>query len=267
MLNYYMHLKKTMLDQKYILILLTVFCFLFEYLFAWVFFESEISPIVAAFMQRLPPAFLAFLGVQGGTSQFATQLLAFGYMHPVIIISLAFLQVSIPARYIAGEIELKTFDLLLTKPIKRFVIPFSVFSFLIISLGLQFAAMFLGTLAGGVYFDLQINSVDYGKAAFVGFIFFLSMGSIALAISVFQNEKGKALSKAIGVLVVLYFFDTIIKLSKSLENLSTYSYFQLYQPGKLVLNQADAKNCILISVVIIAVFLSVTVIQFNRRDL
>jgi len=158
---------------------------LFEWLFAWVFFESGVSEAVASFVQRLPPRFTAFIGIKGGTSQFATQMLAFGYAHPVIIISLAFMQISIPARYIAGEIEFKTFDILLTKPIKRFIIP---------------------------------------------------------------------LSKAIGLFVFLYFFDTIIKLSKSLENFSSYSYFQLYQPGKIVQNQADATSCILISLSITALF-------------
>lgn len=267
MLKYFSHLKKILLDQKYNLIILTLFCFMFELLFAWVFFESKISEVVVSFMKMLPPAFAAFIGIQGGTPQFATQMLAFGYTHPIIIISLAFLQISIPARYIAGEIELKTFDILLTKPVKRFIIPLSVFSFLMISLGLQFAAMFLGTIAGDFYFDLQINIADYGKAAFVGFVFFLSMGSAGIAISTFQIEKGKALSKTIGLIVFLYFFDTIIKLSKSLENLSSYSYFQLYQPGKIVQNQADPGICILISLFIIGVFFIIGIIQFNRRDL
>ena len=130
-----------------------------------------------------------------------------------------------------------------------------------------FAAMFLGTIAGDFYFDLQINIADYGKAAFVGFVFFLSMGSAGIAISTFQIEKGKALSKTIGLIVFLYFFDTIIKLSKSLENLSSYSYFQLYQPGKIVQNQADPGICILISLFIIGVFFIIGIIQFNRRDL
>ncbi len=267
MLKYISHLKKILLDQKYILIILTLFCFLFEWLFAWVFFEAGISEIVISLLEMLPPAFTAFLGIQAGTSQFAAQMLAFGYTHPIILISLAFLQISISARYITGEIELKTFDILLTKPIKRFIIPLSVFTFLAISLCLQFTAMLLGTIAGNFYFDLHINIIDYGKAAIVGFVFFLSMGSLSMAISTFQVEKGKTLSKTIGFIVFLYFFDTIIKLSTSLEHFSSYSYFQLYQPGKIVLNEISAGNCILISLSITTVFFIISVIQFNRRDL
>jgi ABC-type sugar transport system ATPase subunit len=116
-------------------------------------------------------------------------------------------------------------------------------------------------------FDLQINIADYGKAAFVGFVFFLSMGSMAIAICSFQIEKGKALGKTIGLIVALYFFDTIIKLSKSLDYLYSYSYFQLYQPGKLVQNQSDAGVCVLISLVLTGLFLMVGILQFNKRDL
>jgi len=267
MRNYFFHLKKIFQDQKYNLLILILFCFVFEVLFAWVFFESEISKVVAYFIQKLPPGLSSFIGVQGGISQFPTQMLAFGYAHPVILISLSFMQISIPARYIAGEVELKTFDILLTKPFKRFIIPVSVFSFLIISSGLQLFAMFLGTITGDFYFDLQINIADYGKAALVGFVFFLSMGTAATAISTFQNEKGKALSKAITLFVFLYFFDTIIKLSKSLGHLSSYSYFQLYQPGKIVQSQVSATSCILVLLFSIVLSFAIAILQFNRRDL
>ncbi len=264
--TYFSHLKKMLRDQKFNLAILTVFCFSFEWLFAWLFSEAGISEMLESLMRLLPPAFMAFLGLQGWSSQFATQMLAFGYIHPLILISLAFLQIGIPARYISGEIELRTFDILLTKPVKRFVIPVSVFSFLVIAAGMQFAAMFLGTITGKFHFDLQIHLKDYATAAFVGFIFFLSMGSISTAISTFQTEKAKALTKAMGLFVFLFFGDTIFKLSKSLQGYLSYSYFQLYQPGKIVLNQSHTAICILISIIIICLFFCVALVQFSRRD-
>lgn len=264
---YASHLKKIISDQKTGLMILTGFCFVFEYLFAWLFFESGISEAVASFIMRLPPAFTAFLGLQNDTVGFATQMLAFGYTHPVILISLAFLQLSVPARYIAGEIELKTFDILLTKPIKRHVILMSILTYLVIALVLQTTAMLLGTVAGNLYFDLQIRVAEYAKAVLVGFFFFLSMGLTAVAISAFQKEKGAALSKAVGLVVFLYFFDTVIRLSSSLTYLLPYSYFQLYQPGKLVFGQSGAGGCILVSFLIGLVSFTVGIFQFNRRDL
>ncbi|MBA3010758.1 MAG: ABC transporter permease [Proteobacteria bacterium] len=264
---YLSHLKKIFQDQKIALTILVLFCFLFEWAFAWVFFESDIKKNLVSLIRMLPPGVSAFMGVQGGISQFAVQMLAFGYVHPIILISLSFLQISIPARYISGEVELKTFDLLLTKPVKRVIIPLSIFTFLVICLALEFAAMLMGTLAGDIGFDLKVDMLEYAGVAAVGFFFFLSMGAAATAISSFASEKGKSVAMAMGLFVCLYFFDTIVRLSKSLQFLEPYSYFHLYQPGKLILGEVGAGTCILISLGITAVFFCVSLVQFNRRDL
>ncbi|MCG8687532.1 MAG: ABC transporter permease [Desulfobacterales bacterium] len=261
------HFKKMVADQKFVLIGLVLFCFIFEMMFAWLFFESGIKKTVAAFILRMPPSFTAFLGVQGGISQFFIQMLAFGYTHPIILICLAFFPISMPARYISGEIELATFDLLLTKPVHRFVIPLSIFAFLVMALCLQTSAMVLGTLAGRYWFDLKAEMIDYVRAALTGLCFFLSMGAISVFITAFQSEKAKAAGKTIGLMVLLYFFDTLVRLSTRLAGWSDFSYFQLYQPGKLVAQQASAIQCSGLSLLIAVLFLGAGLYRFCRRDL
>ena len=215
----------------------------------------------------LPPVFRTLLGLDMGSPQFISQLLAFGYTHPMMLICLMLLPLSIPARYIAGEIELRTFDIMLTKPVKREMIPIAIFLFLLVTLFFHMFAMFLGTVVGSYLWDLSVNLLDYGIVSFIGLFFFLSFGTLSIAYSSFQLERGKALAKTISIVVFLYFFDTIVKLSKTLAPLISYSYFQLYQPGKVVQNEADALNCILIALVITMVALSISLIHFNRRDL
>ena len=68
-------------------------------------------------------------------------------------------------------------------------------------------------------------------------------------------------------MVILYFYDTIIRLNTSLEYLTSYSYFNLYQPGKLIRGQIDAGISILILIIIIVLFLLLAIFRFNRRDL
>ena len=261
------HLKKILADQIIILLILSLFCFLFEFLFAWLFFESDFKKTMASFILRMPPGLTAFLGVQGGITSFFIQMLAFGYTHPVILICLAFFPISIPARYISGEVELSTFDLLLTKPVNRLLVPLAIFTFLGLALTLLASAMVLGTLAGNLYFDLNVKMIDYAKASITGIFFFLSMGAVSIAIASFQSEKAKAAGKAISLMVLLYFFDTLVKLSTTLTHLSGYSYFQLYQPGKLVMKQADMSSSILISLTLTLVFLGTGLFRFCRRDL
>jgi len=263
-LNY---LKKLIYDQKKLILGLGFFCFIFQIFFAWIFFEAKIGELVISFFNMLPPVFRTLLGVDFGSPQFLSQLLAFGYTHPMMLISLMFLPLSIPARYIAGEVELRTLDVLLTKPVKRIVIPVSVFVFLFGLIFLHMLSMFLGSLFGCILWDLSINIWDYAIVSLTGLFFFLNIGTLSITYSTFQTERGKAIVKTISIVVFFYFFDTIVKLSKSLEFLLPYSYFQLYQPGKIVTGEYSALLSIVISLTFTIVLLLISIRKFKTRDL
>ena len=264
MINYF---KKLFYDQKKIIIGLGIFCFIFQIFFAWIFFEAQIGEIMLSFFNMLPPAFRTLLGVDMGSPQFISQMLAFGYTHPMMLICLMFLPLSIPARYVAGEVELRTFDILLTRPLKREMIPKALFIFLFIVLFFHLFSMFLGTIMGNYLCVLSINIFDYGIVSMTGLFFFLSIGTLSIAYSSFQVERGKALAKTISIVVFLYFFDTIVKLSKTLELLIPYSYFQLYQPGKIVTGEYSPLLSILISSIFIIGLLLIGINKFKKRDL
>ncbi len=264
---YINYIRKLFYDQKKIILGLGFFCFLFQIFFAWFYFEAQIGELVISFLNMLPPAFRTLLGIDFGSPQFISQLLAFGYTHPMMLISLMFLPLSIPARYIAGEIELRTFDVLLTKPIQREKIPITIFLFLFLILLFHTTAMFLGTVVGSIFWDLSAGVLDYAMISLTGLFFFLSLGTLSIAYSSFQAERGKALAKTISIVVFLYFFDTIVKLSKTLEFLIPYSYFQLYQPGKIVTGEHNPVLSIAISLIFIIGLLLIGIRKFKKRDM
>jgi hypothetical protein len=82
-----------------------------------------------------------------------------------------------------------------------------------------------------------------------------------------MTEQDKAFAKTISIVVFLYFFDTIVKLSKTLEFLIPYSYFQLYQPGKIVTGEHNPILSMAISLVFIFGLLMIGIRKFKRRDL
>lgn len=261
------YFKKIWNDQKYILLWLIVFSFAFEFAFAWLLFEAKFNELFDSVAHMLPPSLLNFIGVSLSGEYYGSQMLSFGYSHPLILISLSLLPIGLSARYIAGEVENKTFDILLTRSVPRSVIPTHLFTFITMALIFQSIALFSGTALGYILFDLQIDLGEYAKVTLITFLFFLSMGSIAMAISTFQWERGKALSITVSLMVLLYFYDTIIRLNTSLEHLISYSYFNLYQPGKLIRGQIDAGISILFLVIIIVLFLLLSIFRFNQRDL
>jgi ABC-type transport system involved in multi-copper enzyme maturation permease subunit len=263
----YTYLKKIWHDQKYILFGLTIFSFLFEFAFAWLLFEADFESLFESVAHMLPPFLMNFMGVTVGGGYYGAQMLAFGYSHPLILISLSLIPIGIPARYIAGEVENKTMDLLMARSIHRSIIPTHLFLFLVFALAIQVTALLAGTYLGYMVFSLEIDIVGYIKVAVLTYLFFLSIGSISLAISTFQIERGKVIAKSVSLFVFLYFYDTIIRLNLSLEHLTAYSYFNLFQPGKLLKGELDFGNGIIILSVIIPFFLCLAFLRFNKRDL
>jgi ABC-type transport system involved in multi-copper enzyme maturation permease subunit len=244
-----------------------LFSYAFEFAFAWLLFEAKFSELFESVVHMLPPSLVNFMGVNIGSAYYGAQMLAFGYSHPLILISLSILPIGLSARYITAEIENKTMDLLMSRSIHRSVIPGHLFIFLLFALAIQTTALFAGTYTGYLFFDLKINPVEYAKVAMMTFFFFLSMGSFSLAVSTFQNERGKTIAKGVSIFVILYFYDTVIRLNQSLEHLTAYSYFNLYQPSKLLRGQLSIENSLSILVAIIFVFLSIAIIRFNKCDL
>jgi len=182
------------------------------------------------------------------------------------MISLAFLPISLPARYISGEIENRTFDIILTKPVSRWIIPTYILLFIIISLAFVMTGLYLGTLIGSMVFDINLSLFTYFKISITGYFFYLNMAAIAMAVACWNHEKGKALARMIAIVVAFYFFDVIIRMLPEWEYLTAYSYFQLYQPTQLTLGNASYFVSGLISILIVIVFFIVSIIQFNKRD-
>jgi ABC-type transport system involved in multi-copper enzyme maturation permease subunit len=261
------YLQKIWHDQKFILFGLTIFSFLFEFAFAWLLFEVDFKSVFESVVHMLPSSLMNFIGISVGGQFYGSQLLAFGYSHPLILISLSLIPIGIPARYIAGEIEIKTMDLLMVRSLQRSVVPSHLFVYLVFSIAAQVMALIGGTYIGYLVFSLEIDMTGYIKVGIITFLFFLSIGSISLAISTFQNERGKVIAKTVSLFVLLYFYDTVVRLNQSLEYLTAYSYFNLFQPGKLLKGEIDFSGTIMLLVCITILFFVIAILRFNRRDL
>jgi ABC-2 type transport system permease protein len=232
-------------------------------MYAWMLLHTGMDKLAA----QLPAFMMRMLGFEAGTEYFKQQILAFSFAHPLILIGLSLLPISIPARYLAGEVENKTFDLLLVTGIRRSVVITHLFAFIFTGLLLIVSAMFSATLWINEIYGLNMNFKHLTLTALCAFLFFLHMGSITLALSTFHNERGKMLSHGIAFFIVLYFFDTIIRISDKTAFLLKYSYFQLFQPSKLILGQMNTNVIIVVDLIIIATTFTLALVQFNRRDI
>jgi len=259
--------KKIYYDQKYVLFVLFLFGFLFEFAWVWILFKSDIGNFVNNYSAYLPQSITNMIGFQAGSGMLTSQMMSFGYAHPLILISVAFLPISLPARYITGEIENKTFDIILTKPISRWLILSQLYLFIILSLAILNLGLFLGTWLGTIIFTIELSLFTYFKISLIGYFFYLNMAAVALTVACWSHEKGKMLARMIAIIVVFYFFDVIIRMLPEWDYLTACSYFQLYQPTQLILESASYFVSGFISISIVILLFIVSILQFNRRDL
>lgn len=254
-------------DQRFNLLYLGLFVYLFQFMFGWTFFEADLGPMIDVMIKMVPPVMIRYLGLDTSAGFIGTQMLTFGYSHPLMMTTMSLVAISIPTRYISWEIENKSFDLLLTRPMMRRIIPFNLLVFALFSYAILFTAMVAGTATAWYIFDLPIQMKTYATIAGVGLIFFLSLFAISMALSVFFNERGRAMAVIIAVVVVLYFFDTLLRISTTLEPLKAISYFQLYQPGELAKGNHHPMIQGALSGAIILAGMAVACYKFATRDL
>ncbi|MEJ2543437.1 MAG: ABC transporter permease subunit [Calditrichaceae bacterium] len=259
--------KKMFYDQKYVIFVLYLFVFLFEFAWVWILFKSDLGSFMNNYASYLPQSITNMIGFQAGSGMLTTQMMSFGYAHPLIMISMAFLPISLPARYIAGEIENRTFDIILTKPVSRWLIPFQLYLFISLSLVILNLGLFLGTWLGNIIFSVELSMFTYFKISMIGYAFYLNMAAIGMAVACWSQEKGKMLAWMIAIVVIFYFFDVIIRMLPEWDYLTAYSYFQLYQPTQLTLGNASFVKSGFISGLIVILFFITSLVQFNRRDL
>jgi ABC-type transport system involved in multi-copper enzyme maturation permease subunit len=257
------YLFKCLKDQRGIIIALFCFHFAFQFLYAWMLLDTGMDKLA----EQLPSFMMRMLGLEVGTEYFKQQMLAFSFAHPLILIGLSLLPLNIPARYVAGEVENKTFDLLLVTGIHRSVIISHLFMLILLVLLVLVGAMFGATLWINEIYHLNMKVGHLALTSLCAFLFFLNMGSIGLAMASFHTERGKMLSHTIAIFITLYFFDTIIRISDKTAFLLNYSYFQLFQPSKLILGQMNAVTIMVVDMIIIAAMFVIAIVRFNRRDI
>ncbi len=247
--------------------ILFVFLMFFQFMFSWIAFESAMGAMLETYIQFLPKMIVNLLELQTGGPAFASQMLAFGYSHPLILTAVFAMLINLAARYIAGESENHTFDLLLVRPVSRTRIVSNVFLVQLSVTALLSISMFAGTVLGKIIFDINIALSRYALAVLTGFFFFNGIGSMALLISTYSFEKGKAVARSVGLIVFLFFYHTIFKMWTSMNDLLYISYFQIYVPGRIVGGLDDWRvKSLIAALVTIACFLA-AVHRFRYRDL
>ncbi|MDZ7586371.1 MAG: ABC transporter permease subunit, partial [Patescibacteria group bacterium] len=161
----------------------------------------------------------------------------FSFMWPIMTI---FMLVGFAGAALAGEIESGTIEVLLSQPLSRmklFISRYLVgFTMLVIFVAISiFAAIPLSEA-----YNISFKTENFVTVAILGFMFGLSIFSIAMFLSSIFSDKGKVFFITGGLLIVMYVLNILAAIKESLSDLKYASFFYYFNPSKaLIYNQID----------------------------
>lgn len=260
---------KTLREHLSFLIFAFILVGIFQLLMITLVVETDMLNIAKIFFSRFPPQIQQFLGEELLAQFSINGAVAFGYNHPIVLIFLAVIAITLPARHIAGEIEGGSLELLLSLPIKRFRLAFSLWVLSVFSLLVLIMGGWLGTLIGLMIYP-QISDLPLSVIFWIGlnlWLLMLTINAYTFLFASFSREAGKVTQRAAGLTLFFYFLGYTVKLWDKASFLKPVTIFTYYQPQALAMNpNLWVKNCLILAV-LIAILMIISFIQINRRDI
>ncbi len=247
-------------------IIISVILFL---LILWVAsFYPSIRPTMDSYEQMFDnPSMKAFLGDIANLDSFQGFLAVevFSYTGLVLGAYVAFLTAS----FVAGEIEQKSSELMLSLPVSRVRVILSRFATLLPIIVVLVIAMLLGIVAGASYVGESIDTARFAYAMVTTAAFMLAIGGGSLLLSALMSNGRNAAFAAIGVLLAMFLVENIGSMVTSIDWARRLSLFHYARVAGFISDpsaQFSWTNCGILLAVAVA-FLALAVIVYQRRDI
>ena len=220
-------------------------------------------PGLVAFLENMPPVFKAMVGDVRSLVQLEGFLRA--KLFDPLPLLLAVFAVSHGAQLIAGEVEQKSIDLVMARPVPRWRVVLAK------SLALATATVMLcGALAVSVvicarFVDAKIGAGYLILATGTSLPLTWVFGALALVGSCLLPRVRQAALLAGGFVVASYVFETLRLLSPALQNWGAASLFAHHKAGFSLAGEFHARPVLLL-VGLAAALLGAAMVAWERRD-
>jgi ABC-2 type transport system permease protein len=227
--------------------------------------KEEFNKVLEVYPESLMKAF----GISDAASIFNSieNFLAvenYSFLWPILAIALA---VSIGGYSVAGEVEQKTIETLLSQPLSRSKLFWGKYF-----AGLAIILVFSIITIFSVVPLSKIHNVSYNldanfKMLILGFLFVWTIFSISTLFSSAFSERSKPYFFAVGLLIVMYAINIVVSLKENLANLKYFSFFYYFDSAKaLQENSIDAVSVVVLGgIALLSTVLALMI--FNKRDL
>ena len=255
-------------EHRGLLIFSFLFVALFQLLILTLITEADFMSIIEQVYARIPPQMQILFGDQF-ISQFSLNgIVGFGFNHPLILITIIMVAIILPARHLAGEVEEGTLELLLSMPVSRFTIAFSLWLFTAIALAWLVLGCWTGIGLGMILFPETHTLYRPGllRSGFNLWLLMLTIGSYTFLISSFLKERGKASQRAAAITIFFYFLKFAVKIWSKIDFLEPFSVFNYYQPQELMMQKPLPIMHLAVLAALIILCSALAFRQVGRRD-
>lgn len=246
---------------------LIVAVLLFVYIFFIATFYPQLQSLGDVYSQMMSnPAFKAFLG----DDMFALTTFS-GFMGIEVLsymgIVIGAYVIFLTASFVAGEVEQKTSDLLLSLPISRENVIISRFLALIPLVVLIMLIMLAAVYAGAAYVNVDVQIEWFAIAlAFMG-VFVLAVAAASLFVSALMSDGRKSALISIGVLLAMYLVENIGSMVTGIDWLRALSLFHYLKLNSIAVSHVVNWNNMIVLLAVTIVFLVLALVAFMRRDI
>jgi ABC-2 type transport system permease protein len=171
------------------------------------------------------------------------------------------------ASFLAGEIEMKTIDLLLAQPVTRVRLVIDRYAALIPIVILFMAAIMVGLYVGTQYMGIAASYGWLAYALVFAGAFMLAFGGISLFVSALLSDGRTAAIVSLGLLFVMYFMETIGESVEKVSIVRSLSLFHYVQYSNIMVYHDLNLGNLGVLIAVAVVFVALAVYTFHRRDI
>jgi ABC-2 type transport system permease protein len=258
-------LRQTLLDKWKSIGLVTALLFVFMAYYT-ALYPSTASMSMASINEMLEnPAIKVLLGSLHWDDSFESYLSVKGLTFTGLIAGgfMAWLA----AGFLSGEVDHKTIDLLLAQPIVRTRLVLTRYAAVITTVIILMAAMLIGIVVAVkvLAIDTPIPWLAY-TLVYMGMLT-LAFGAIALFISAVLSDGRKAALTSLGVLILMYFMETVGSIVDLLGPIRYLSLFHYARYNEMLMTRTLSMVDFGVMLAVAIVFVALATVAFQRRDI
>jgi ABC-2 type transport system permease protein len=171
------------------------------------------------------------------------------------------------ASFLSGEIDHKTIDILLAQPVRRGRLVLARYAALALTVAVLIVAMLAGTVVAVKALNIE-TSVPW-LAYTLGYmgILTLAFGAIATFVSAVLSDGRRAALTSLGILVIMYFMETVGSVVDLLGPIRYLSLFHYARYNEMLMSKTLSLTDIGVMLAVAVVFVALAVYVFRRRDI